>query len=112
MSDLLETAIEAHGGLERWNQLDNVSARLIQDGYRGALRLRLRRGRGHQAPHQAQDLPAHPRRPIARRAPLRLDRSQRNRIHLTRDDVSQRQIAQCRNLVVRCRRLGPDPHRQ
>lgn len=22
MSDLLETVIEAHGGLERWNQLD------------------------------------------------------------------------------------------
>jgi hypothetical protein len=31
-SDLLETAIEAHGGLERWNQLNNVSARLIQGG--------------------------------------------------------------------------------
>ena len=28
MSDLLETVIEAHGGLERWNQLDTVSARL------------------------------------------------------------------------------------
>jgi len=32
MGDLLETVIEAHGGLERWNQLDNVSARLIQGG--------------------------------------------------------------------------------
>jgi hypothetical protein len=32
MSDLLETAIEAHGGLERWNQLDTVSARLAQAG--------------------------------------------------------------------------------
>jgi hypothetical protein len=32
MSDLLETVIEAHGGLERWNQLDAVSARLIQGG--------------------------------------------------------------------------------
>src|SRR5467141_839542 len=32
MSDLLETAIEAHGGLERWNELDTVSARLIQGG--------------------------------------------------------------------------------
>jgi hypothetical protein len=32
MADLLDTAIEAHGGLERWNQLDNVSARLIQGG--------------------------------------------------------------------------------
>ena len=29
-------------------------------------RLRLRRRRGHQAPHQAQDLPAQPRRPVAR----------------------------------------------
>jgi hypothetical protein len=32
MNDLLETVIEAHGGLERWNQLDSVSARLIQGG--------------------------------------------------------------------------------
>ena len=32
MSDLLDTVIEAHGGLERWNQLSSVSARLIQDG--------------------------------------------------------------------------------
>jgi hypothetical protein len=32
MSDLLETVLEAHGGLERWNQLDQVSARLIQGG--------------------------------------------------------------------------------
>jgi hypothetical protein len=32
MSDLLETAIEAHGGPERWNQLNSVSARLIQGG--------------------------------------------------------------------------------
>ena len=32
MSDLLETVIEAHGGLERWNQLDAVSARLSQSG--------------------------------------------------------------------------------
>jgi hypothetical protein len=32
MSDLLETVIEAHGGLERWNQLDRVSARLVQGG--------------------------------------------------------------------------------
>ena len=32
MSDLLETVIEAHGGLERWNQLNTVSARLIQGG--------------------------------------------------------------------------------
>ena len=32
MSDLLETVIDAHGGLERWNQLDAVSARLSQSG--------------------------------------------------------------------------------
>jgi hypothetical protein len=32
MSDLLETVIEAHGGLERWNEFDSVSARLIQGG--------------------------------------------------------------------------------
>ena len=30
MIDLLKTAIEAHGGLERWNQLNSVSARLTQ----------------------------------------------------------------------------------
>ena len=32
MSDLLDTVIEAHGGLERWSQLDSVSARLLQGG--------------------------------------------------------------------------------
>ena len=32
MTDLLETVIDAHGGLERWNQLDSVSARLRQGG--------------------------------------------------------------------------------
>jgi hypothetical protein len=32
MSDLLEFVLEAHGGLERWNQLDAVSARLNQGG--------------------------------------------------------------------------------
>ena len=32
MNDLLGTVIEAHGGLERWNQLDSVSARLVQGG--------------------------------------------------------------------------------
>jgi hypothetical protein len=32
MTDLLETVIEAHGGLDRWNQLDSVSARLVQGG--------------------------------------------------------------------------------
>ena len=38
MNDLLDTAIEAHGGLERWNQLDSVSARLIQGGALWALK--------------------------------------------------------------------------
>lgn len=32
MADLLETVIEAHGGLTRWNQLKTVSARLVQGG--------------------------------------------------------------------------------
>ena len=32
MNDLLETVIEAHGGLKRWDQLNSVSARLIQGG--------------------------------------------------------------------------------
>jgi hypothetical protein len=32
MAELLQTAIDAHGGLDRWNQLSSVSARLIQDG--------------------------------------------------------------------------------
>jgi hypothetical protein len=32
MGDLLQTAIDAHGGLDRWNQLGSVSARLIQGG--------------------------------------------------------------------------------
>jgi hypothetical protein len=38
MNDLLKTVIEAHGGLERWNQLDSVSARLIQGGALWALK--------------------------------------------------------------------------
>jgi hypothetical protein len=38
MGDLLETVIDAHGGLERWNQLDKVSARLIQGGALWALK--------------------------------------------------------------------------
>jgi hypothetical protein len=32
MNDLLTSVIEAHGGLERWSRLNNVSARLIQGG--------------------------------------------------------------------------------
>jgi hypothetical protein len=32
MNDLLSTAIKAHGGLERWNQLHTVSAHLTQGG--------------------------------------------------------------------------------
>jgi hypothetical protein len=38
MNDLLETVVQAHGGLERWNQLDSVSARLIQGGALWALK--------------------------------------------------------------------------
>jgi hypothetical protein len=38
MTDLLETVIEAHGGLHRWNQLDAVSARLVQGGVLWALK--------------------------------------------------------------------------
>jgi hypothetical protein len=38
MNDLLKTVIEAHGGLERWNQLDTVSARLAQGGALWALK--------------------------------------------------------------------------
>ncbi len=38
MNALLKAAIEAHGGLERWNQLDSVSARLIQGGALWALK--------------------------------------------------------------------------
>ena len=38
MNDLLATTIEAHGGLERWNQLNKVSARLIQSGALWALK--------------------------------------------------------------------------
>jgi hypothetical protein len=38
MSDLLDTVIEAHGGLDRWNQLNSVSARLIQGGALWALK--------------------------------------------------------------------------
>jgi hypothetical protein len=32
MSDLLQTAVDAHGGLERWNELASVQARLVQGG--------------------------------------------------------------------------------
>jgi hypothetical protein len=32
MSNLLETVVEAHGGLERWRELDAISARLVQGG--------------------------------------------------------------------------------
>jgi hypothetical protein len=38
MNDLLETAIEAHGGLVRWNKLDSVTARLLQGGALWALK--------------------------------------------------------------------------
>ena len=32
MTDLLDYVVEAHGGLKRWNELETVSARLIQGG--------------------------------------------------------------------------------
>jgi hypothetical protein len=38
MTDLLETVIEAHGGLTRWTQLETVSARLVQGGALWALK--------------------------------------------------------------------------
>jgi hypothetical protein len=38
MGNLLETVIEAHGGLERWNQLDAVSVRGVNGGALWALK--------------------------------------------------------------------------
>ena len=38
MSDLRQTVIEAHGGLERWNELDAISERLVQGGALWALK--------------------------------------------------------------------------
>ena len=38
MSNLLETVIEAHGGLDGCSQLDAVSARLVQGGALRALK--------------------------------------------------------------------------
>jgi hypothetical protein len=38
MNDLLETAIKAHGGLQWWNELGDVSARLVQGGALWALK--------------------------------------------------------------------------
>jgi hypothetical protein len=38
MADLLETVIEAHGGLERWNQLDAVSVHGVNGGVLWALK--------------------------------------------------------------------------
>jgi hypothetical protein len=38
MNGLLEEVIDAHGGLERWNQLDAISARLHQDGVEWAMK--------------------------------------------------------------------------
>ena len=32
MTDLLDEVVKAHGGLERWNELETVSAHLIQGG--------------------------------------------------------------------------------
>jgi hypothetical protein len=38
MNELLKTVIDAHGGLDRWNELDGVSARLRQDGAEWSLK--------------------------------------------------------------------------
>ncbi|HEY3716162.1 MAG TPA: hypothetical protein VGL39_16670 [Jatrophihabitantaceae bacterium] len=38
MASLLETVIDAHGGLERWRQLDAVSVRVVQGGAIWALK--------------------------------------------------------------------------
>src|SRR2546423_2646970 len=38
MSDLLDTVLEAHGGLSRWKQLESVSAHLVQGGALWALK--------------------------------------------------------------------------
>src|SRR3989442_1717893 len=38
MSDLLETVLDAHGGLPRWTQLETVSAHLVQGGALWALK--------------------------------------------------------------------------
>jgi hypothetical protein len=38
MNELLKATIDAHGGLDRWNALDAVSARLLQDGAEWALK--------------------------------------------------------------------------
>lgn len=38
MASLLDEVIDAHGGLDRWNQLDQVRARLIQGGVLWALK--------------------------------------------------------------------------
>jgi hypothetical protein len=38
VSDLLETVVKAHGGLERWSELNSVSARLLQGGALWALK--------------------------------------------------------------------------
>jgi hypothetical protein len=38
MDDLLATTIKAHGGQDRWNQLNTVSARLTQGGALWALK--------------------------------------------------------------------------
>jgi hypothetical protein len=38
MANLLDEVIDAHGGLDRWNQLDQVRAHLIQGGVVWALK--------------------------------------------------------------------------
>jgi hypothetical protein len=38
MGGLLDTVVKAHGGLERWNELESVSARVLQGGALWALK--------------------------------------------------------------------------
>jgi hypothetical protein len=77
VSDLLETVLAAHGGLERWNQLDTVSARLIQGGVLWAVK------------GQAGVLDDVVVTAVASRAPFCLDRSQRDRVRLTQRHFDQ-----------------------
>ena len=85
---------------------------------RGALPLRLRRCRGHQDPHQTQDLPARSGRPVSHRAPRRLNRSQRDRVHATACRrrigegavMSNRSVAVGANDSAHRKSFRPGPH--
>jgi hypothetical protein len=100
MSDLLETALRAHGGLERWSQLDIVSARLIQGGVLWLLKgqagvlddvvvtARLHEARVSHRPFGAPDRHSAftPERVAIETGDGALDRSPRDRVHLTEDE--------------------------